>query len=108
MKYDQLKKNRGEQVRIRPMALRSDGFSELPPEDDYWIIQQVAREGVQISNTRTGHVTTLGLDHIQSYCSDPDKSVGGLTRGFLNLHVQISLRGNSLDIEPITKQGLHR
>ena len=106
MNIDHLRKSVNHRVRIRPIAKRFDGPHELPKEDDIWVIERVSPEGVYVHNTRTGHVTTLGLDHVLEYSSDPDRSVDGQKHGFLILKIQVYLReGNRLTIEPIGRPG---
>jgi hypothetical protein len=83
-----------------------DGFGrELAPENDDWIVQEVSSAGIRISNVRTGHVTTLGADHIHHFTSNPGRSTGGLQYGFLVLHVQIFLSGNELQVRPNSRPG---
>lgn len=106
MQFDQLKKNIGYRVQLVPESCRLDqNGSELPGMDDDWIIEDVTKDGVRISNVRTQHTTTLGLDHIHHFTSNPDRSQGGLKYGFLTLNVQIFLQGNNLKIRPNGRPG---
>lgn len=101
MNLDQLKKNVNQRVQLRPVARRFEvGGPELELLDDDWVIDAVTDEGVRVSNSRTGHATTLGRDHIHHYTSNPDRSRAGIKHGFLTLNVQISLRGPSVTVEP--------
>jgi hypothetical protein len=101
MNKDQLKKIVGHQVRLRPVTKRFSGDQELDELDDDWRVDSITDIAIQLSNCRTGHVATLGLDHIHSYLSDPARHIGGMQRGFLQLRVQLSLRGPELAIEPL-------
>jgi hypothetical protein len=96
----QLRKNEGNLVRIRPVAKRFDGGKngpELRPAiDDEWRIESVTDRGVAISNVRTGHGITLNYDHIRNFTSD----IRGPGYGFLNLTVQVHIGGRDLWIEP--------
>lgn len=106
MNWDQLKKNIGYRVQFEPVACRlDDNGRELPTENDDWIIQDVSSTDIRVANVRTGHVTTLGRDHVHHFTTNPDRSVGGLHYGFLTLNVQIFLRGNTLSIRPCSKPG---
>lgn len=106
MNWEQLKKCTGFRIQLEPVACRLDEFGrELPPENDDWIVQDVSSAGVRISNVRTGHVTTLGPDHIHHFTSNPDRSRNGLQYGFFTLHVQVFLQGNQLWIRPNAKPG---
>jgi hypothetical protein len=106
MQFEQLKKNAGYRVQLVPEACRLDERgNELPGMDDDWIIEDVTKDGVRISNIRTQHTTTLGLDHIHHFTSNPDRSKGGITYGFLTLNVQLFLQGNNLKIRPNGRPG---
>jgi hypothetical protein len=73
--------------------------------DDDWIILEVSTVGVQVSNIRTGHVTTLGKDHVHHFTSNPDRSQTGIAYGFLTLNVQVFLQGNELWVRPNARPG---
>lgn len=100
-----LEKCIGQRVRLRPVARRFDGDVELPKLDDDWIIQRVSKEGAHLLNTRTGHCPTLGVDHIYTYSTDPDRSRGNELHGVLRLLVQLVLRGNEVLTEPTARPG---
>ena len=69
--------------------------------DDDWLVQEVEDKlGVRIRNIRTDHVALLGFDQIRAYTSDPKREYDGLRHGFLELRVQLFLRGADLVIEP--------
>jgi hypothetical protein len=69
--------------------------------DDDWLVQEVEdKQGVRIRNIRTDHVALLGFDQIRAYTPDPKREYDGLRHGFLDLRVQIFLRGPELVIEP--------
>ena len=93
-----LKKILHTHVRIRPIAKRYRGGSELERLDDDWLIEGVGVIGVRIQNTRTKHWTMLGYDHIHHFTSGPARSAKGY--GFLTLNVQVHIRGKDLWIEP--------
>jgi len=106
MNREQMKKNVGYRVQLVPIACRlEEGGRELPPLNDDWIINEVSNAGVRISNTRTGHETTLGEDHIHHFTSDPDRSRTGIQHGFLTLNVQIFLQGRDLRVLPNGRPG---
>lgn len=101
-----MKKNVGHRVQLVPMACRLDDTGrELPRMDDDWVIQAVSPSGVRISNIRTGHVTTLGKDHIHHFTTNPDRSEAGIPHGFLTLGVQVFLQGSSLSVRPNARPG---
>ena len=98
-----MKKNVGFHVRLVPVAAPLDEFGRgMTRMDDDWIIEDVSNDEVRISNTRTGHATLLGKDHIYSYTSNPDRSP---RHGFLTLNVQIFFYGDRLDVRPNSKPG---
>jgi hypothetical protein len=106
MNRDQLKKNVGFRVRLRPTMRELDQFGRpFSYKDDDWLIQVAGEAALNISNLRTQHIYALGYDHIHHFVSDPDKTRGGLNRGMLVLTVQLVARGNGLDIEPTIKPG---
>ena len=68
--------------------------------DDDWLLQEVEDKEVRIRNIRTDHVAVLGFDQITDYVADPKLEFDGLRLGFLELRVQVFLRGAELVIEP--------
>lgn len=106
MNWEQIKKNVGFRVQLVPIACRLDeNGRELPPMDDDWTIDEVSTAGVRVSNIRTGHVTTLGKDHVHHFTSNPDRSRTGIPHGFLILNVQVFLQGNRLWVRPNARPG---
>jgi len=106
MNWDQMKKNAGYRVQLVPMACRLDDQGrKLPAIDDEWIISEITASGVRISNTRTGHTTTLGKDHVHHFTTNPDGSHSGIQRGFLTLNVQIFLQARGLWVRPNARPG---
>ncbi len=88
-------------VRLRPAARRFRGVTELRIVDDDWLVQEIEKDvGVSLRNIRTDHIALLAFDQIRSYLADPKREFDGLRHGFLNLRVQIYLRGDKLVIEP--------
>ena len=87
-------------VRLRPPARRFRGVTELRIMDDDWLVQEVENEQVRIRNIRTDHVALLGFAQISEYVTDPKREFDGLRHGFLELKVQVFLRGPELVIEP--------
>ncbi len=69
--------------------------------DDDWIVQEIeSKKGATIRNIRTDHVAVLEFDQIRDYVADPKREYDGLRHGFLELKVQLFLRGANLVIEP--------
>src|SRR6185369_3136735 len=87
-------------VRLRPPARRFRGVTELRIMDDDWLLQEVEDQQVSIRNIRTDHVAVLGFKQIADYVADPKREFDGLRHGFLELRVQLFLRGTELVIEP--------
>jgi hypothetical protein len=79
--------------------------AELPVMDDDWLIDRITDEGVHIRNTRVPWVTTLGYDQISKFTSDPNRNLGDTEYGFLILHIQVYLEGDSLWVEPLMRPG---
>jgi len=89
-------------VRLRPPARRFRGVTELRIMDDDWLVQEVEDTlGVRIRNIRTDHVALLGFKQIRAYTPDPKREYDGLRHGFLDLRVQLFLRGSELVIESL-------
>ncbi len=101
MNKDMIKKMRYHRVRIRPVAKRLIGATELPEIDDEWSIEHITDKGVTIRNMRTYHSKLLGFDNIHHYTSDPSKDYDGFKHGFLTLTVQLYLDGWHVRIEPM-------
>jgi hypothetical protein len=94
-------------VRIRPVAQRFDGDTQLVAEDDVWIVKRVQKKVVvELENVRTGHIAKLGNDYIHHFVSDPPSETDGAKHAILDLDVQIVLRGQALQIEPIRRSQL--
>jgi hypothetical protein len=88
-------------VRLRPPARRFRGVTELRIMDDDWLVQEVEdKKCVRIRNIRTDQVALLDFKHIRDYIPDPKREYDGLHHGFLELRVQIFLRGPEVVIEP--------
>ena len=88
-------------VRLRPPARRFRGLTELRIMDDDWLVQEVEDKlGVRIRNTRTDQVAVLGFNQIRDYTPDPKREFDGLRHGFLELNVQVFVRGPDVVIEP--------
>jgi hypothetical protein len=101
-----LKKFVGGRVQLVPVAHRIDQSGHLlAPIDDDWLLESVSEQGARISNTRTGHSTTLGFDHIYEFTSNPDRYRGEARCGFLTLKIQIFMKGDALDIRPTSRPG---
>jgi hypothetical protein len=109
MNAEQLKKNIGQAVRLRPHVLVDVRLHPLQLEvnvltsgepvlqyrtqqTDYeWTITDIGRNGVTLHCSFTGHTVTLGADNIRDY----------RTPGFLMLKCQLTLDGDEVRIEPI-------
>jgi hypothetical protein len=87
-------------VRLRPPARRFRGVTELRIMDDDWLVQETEDDNVHIRNIRTDHVAVLSFNQISEYVADPKREFDGLRHGFLELKVQVFLRGAELVIEP--------
>ena len=88
-------------VRLRPPARRFRGLTELRIMDDDWLVQEVEDKlGVRIRNTRTDQIAVLAFNQIRDYTPDPKREFDGLRHGFLELKVQVFLRGPDVVIEP--------
>jgi hypothetical protein len=105
MNKDQIRKNLYHRVRLRPVTRHFNRGVTTEELDDDWIIEKVNDVGVQIKNTRTDHITTLGFDQIHSYMSDPNRNHGGLKCGFLILHGQLLFQGSRVLFEPTERPG---
>jgi hypothetical protein len=104
MNKDQLRRNGGHWVRLRPIAHRLDprGFP-LPQIDDEWKIESVTDDGVRLSLPRTGHGRLLAFDNVCEYTKD--RVERGMHYAFLTLKVQLSIQGNDVHVTP-TRPGV--
>ena len=107
MNTDQLKKNVGELLRLRPLpvlikgfssevsALTSDGprLKKDAVNTDYdWRLEDVTIQGVSLHCLYTGHKIILGADNVREYRSP----------NFLMLKCRLMLEeGDTVRIEPI-------
>jgi hypothetical protein len=104
MNKEQLRKNVGHRVRLRPIAHRLDprGFP-LVQIDDEWRIESVADDGVRLFLPRTGHGRLLAFDNVCEYTTD--RVERGIHYAFLTLKVQLSIQGNDVNVTP-TRPGV--
>jgi hypothetical protein len=96
MNTSQLRKNIGQNFRIRPMPLRVDGEGRLlAPIDDEWRLDGVEDGPARILlvNVSTHHCVELESDNVQERRSP----------NFLLLRCQLTLRPRTVEIEPISK-----
>lgn len=102
MNWAQFKKNTGMRVQLEPTACRLDEQgNELPNENDDWILESISESNsVILCNVRTDHIAELGKDHIYDFRSNPARSKGGITYGFLVLKMQIFMQGKKLWLRP--------
>lgn len=106
MNLEHLKKNVGYQVKLAPPAYHLDEAGEpLPFQDEDWTIMAVTNEYIEIS-TVLGHFYRLGKDHIRSFATDPHRSIDGLSHGFLQLHMQLYIRGKEVTATPNSQPGV--
>ncbi|HUN99015.1 MAG TPA: hypothetical protein VMU69_22640 [Bradyrhizobium sp.] len=105
MNFEHLKKDVGYRVKLVPPAYHLDAAGELlPVQDEDWIIMVVTNDYVEI-NTASGHFYRLGKDHVRSFTTDPHRSTDGLNHGFLQLHVQLYMRGADVTAVPNHQPG---
>jgi hypothetical protein len=104
MNKEQLRKNVGHWVRLRPIAHRLDFRGmPLPQIDDEWKIESVLDDGVRLFLPRTGHVRLLAFDNLCEYTKD--RFERGMHYAFLTLKVQLSIQGNDVHVTP-TRPGV--
>src|SRR4051812_23881521 len=97
MNKTELRKSVGVHVQLRPAALDRDGRVL-----DYdWIIGSTTNDSVRIDMVGYGYTVALGWDHIYSFLTNPERNRGGQRFGFLQLHVQLTVAGNEVSIEPL-------
>jgi hypothetical protein len=87
-------------VRLRPPARRFRGMTELRIMDDDWLVQEVEGKSVRVRNIRTDQIAIFSFDQIRNYTPDPKREYDGMRHGFLELRVQVFLRGPDVVIEP--------
>ncbi len=104
MNTDQLKKNVGQLLRLRPLpqfvvdegadaiALFPTPWRVTPDQvtDFYWRLDEVTAAGVKLVCLLTGHKVTLGNDNVKEYRSP----------NFLILKCQLIIEGREVRIEP--------
>jgi hypothetical protein len=64
----------------------------------------VTDEYIEI-NTASGHFYRLGKDHVRSFTTDPHRSTDGFNHAFLQLHVQLYIRGVDVTAVPNHQPG---
>ena len=104
MNIDQLKKNVGQDLRLRPHPLevewthnvRTTGLDpaterRLAPTDYLWRLTALTSGAVSLHCHKTNQDVTLGADNVREFRT-PD---------FLILRCQLTLDGNKVHVEPI-------
>lgn len=86
-------------VRLRPPARRFRGMTELRIMDDDWLVQEVEGKSMRIRNIRTDQIAVFDFAQIRNYVPDPKREYDGQRHGFLELEVQVFLRGPTVAIE---------
>lgn len=90
MNRKRMRENIGQLLRLRPIATRKDGATQLPSLDDDWRLEQCTDTALELHNVRTQHVLHLGADHVHEF----------RTPNFLVLKAQVTISGNCVQIEP--------
>lgn len=96
MNKSQLKKNEGFRVKLRPPPQSRDGHIV----DRDWVITSVEDDRVRLDEPVAGYSFPLGLDSIYSFATNPKLDTPAIRNGFLVLHAQIILDGNTVHVEP--------
>lgn len=98
MQAQQLKKNVGRLVKLRPRAKIKTAKFRAEEPDDLWRIEKVDANSITLRNTRTEHSRLFGLDHFHHFASDygPENYVG-----FLVMNSQIHIHGATIYVEPL-------
>jgi hypothetical protein len=93
MNVQQLKKQIGKSLKLRPLPTRrdSDGL-DIGPADDPWLLESVSNTPARVclKNPATGHVLELESDNIRGYHS-PE---------FLLLKCDVTITAKGISIEP--------
>lgn len=98
MNVQQLKKDIGKRVRLRPLPVRLTRHGQqLPSLDDDWKIEAVLEKPnrVRLSNVPTGHFVDLESDNVKQFQSPH----------FVILRCQLTLKGREVLIEPLPPSG---
>jgi hypothetical protein len=96
MNLEQLKKNQGSAVHLRPVPVRFQTTQDIPSSiDDQWTIYNVEDRKVELHNLRTAHVVVLGSDNVREFRSP----------NFLLLRCQLTLTEEQVLIEPLVGGG---
>lgn len=104
MNAEYLKKAIGVRVQLIPPALHLDAAgNSLPIRDEDWRIDDVTKTVRLLADS--GHVAVLGLDHVQSFYTNPGRIGGGVEYGFLVLHMQVIVEGNVVRVRPNLRPG---
>jgi hypothetical protein len=109
MNLTQLKKNIGWRMQLAPQAIHLDEFGrELPGKNEDWILINVSDTEIRIDEASIlGLTVKLGGDYVQSFATNPSRSVaGGLQYGFLKLHQQMYIpRNEPIWFQPCVRPG---
>ncbi len=97
MNADQLKKQLGHPMKLRPLAVRLDNVGrDIGSRDDDWLLTEMTTKpkAVVLSNTATGHAVTLQSDNVKEF----------RTPHYLILRCVLVIQGMRITIEPIVGQ----
>jgi hypothetical protein len=100
-----LKKDVGYHVRLVPSACYVDAKGEPTfVQDGDWTISAVDDDYIDIIGY-AGQTFRLGMDHIRTFATDPQRSDDGSKHGFLQLHVQLFVCDSEVTAVPNHQPG---
>jgi hypothetical protein len=100
--WAQLKRCINWRMRLFPLPVRTMGVTRLPPIDFTWHVSSVVvGKEARLTNIQTGHVVSLGADHVIGFTSDPQSETDGFNHGILQLRTQIHMRASNLWLVPL-------
>jgi hypothetical protein len=109
MNLEKLRGNVGWHMQLSPQAIHLDKFGrELPGKNEDWMVMDVSHTEIQLNEALIlGRTVKLGRDHVQSFATNPSRSVaGGQQYGLLKLHVQLYIPQNApIWFQPCVRPG---
>ena len=93
-------------MRVHPAPkIEIRGNVDLP---DLWFVEDVTDNHIKLSYPSTGHSKDIGLDHFIEYRTDSFVHMGRMSKGILILKTQITVIGNSVTLEPLSRPPISR
>lgn len=109
MRYESLKKNVNQWVKIRPalqIYVDRPGITLDNTIEDAWWLHDLTEKTAKLRSRDTDHTREIGLDYIHNFMADPEGLTTLGNTGILVLNAQLLIYRGELHIEPNSAPGV--